>query len=238
MWDRIKDQATRGLQQAQGVRGGSGGHGPCGARSGGGSRAELVSALKLQLTSLKTELKSGAFRDASMAMCALVAAADGRVDPAERQHVESLILTNDVLQNFPADQLRQRFNKHVDQLSAGFVMGKAAVLQEVVKVAKKPTEARALSSRPASWSRARTDSLSLARSRSSARHALRLACRRRSSASDPLASAKRRVAAYLPLARRVLRVVPVDQGRGRPEADQRVGLAGAESRSDTAARRS
>ncbi|MFF2307944.1 tellurite resistance TerB family protein [Streptomyces sp. NPDC058128] len=144
MWDRIKDQASRGLQQAQGARGGSGGHGPAGARSGGTSRAELVSALKSQLTSLKTELKSGAFRDASMAMCALVAAADGRVDPAERQHVESLILTNDVLQNFPTDQLRQRFNKHVDQLSVGFVMGKAAVLQEVVKVAKKPTEARAV----------------------------------------------------------------------------------------------
>ncbi|MFI8421039.1 tellurite resistance TerB family protein [Streptomyces sp. NPDC085460] len=152
MWDRIKDQATRGLQQAQGMRGGSPGHGPSGARagtgsgtgSGGGSRAELVSALKLQLTSLKAELKSGAFRDASMAMCALVAAADGRIDPAERQHVESLILTNDVLQNFPADQLRQRFNKHVDQLSAGFVIGKASVLQEVAKVAKKPAEARAV----------------------------------------------------------------------------------------------
>ncbi|GGY54393.1 hypothetical protein GCM10010363_39450 [Streptomyces omiyaensis] len=144
MWDRIKDQATRGLQQAQGARGGSGGHGPSGARSGGGSRAELVSALKVQLTSLKTELKSGAFRDASMAMCALVAAADGRIDPSERRHVESLILTNDVLQNFPADQLRQRFNKHVDQLSAGFVMGKATVLQEVAKVAKKPAEARAV----------------------------------------------------------------------------------------------
>ncbi|MFC9267344.1 tellurite resistance TerB family protein [Streptomyces zhihengii] len=162
MWDRIKDQATRGLQQAQGARGGAGGHGQPGAHPGaphgaphgaqpgrpgagsGGSKAQLVSALKSQLTSLKTELKSGAYRDASMAMCALVAAADGRVDPAERQHVEQLILTNDVLQNFPADQLRQRFNKHVDQLSANFVMGKAAVLQEVAKAAKKPAEARAV----------------------------------------------------------------------------------------------
>ncbi|MET9110319.1 tellurite resistance TerB family protein [Streptomyces zhihengii] len=158
MWDRIKDQATRGLQQAQGARGGAGGHGQPGAHPGaphgaqpgrpgagsGGSKAQLVSALKSQLTSLKTELKSGAYRDASMAMCALVAAADGHVDPAERQHVEQLILTNDVLQNFPADQLRQRFNKHVDQLSANFVMGKAAVLQEVAKAAKKPAEARAV----------------------------------------------------------------------------------------------
>lgn len=157
MWDRIKDQATRGLQQAQGARGGTPGHGQQpgaypgaqpgaqhGGRSGGGSKAQLVSALKSQLTSLKTELKSGAYRDASMAMCALVAAADGHVDPAERQHVEQLILTNDVLQNFPADQLRQRFNQHVDQLSANFVMGKAAVLQEVAKASKKPAEARAV----------------------------------------------------------------------------------------------
>ncbi|MDT0573663.1 TerB family tellurite resistance protein [Streptomyces sp. DSM 3412] len=157
MWDRIKDQAKGLQQQAQGARGGSGhgqpGAGPTGAtaagssgsgRSSGGSKAQLVSALKSQLTSLKTELKSGAYRDASMAMCALVAAADGNVDPAERQHVESLILNNDVLQNFPADQLRQRFNRHVDQLSRNFQQGKAEALTEIAKAAKKPTEARAV----------------------------------------------------------------------------------------------
>ncbi|MFF7388592.1 tellurite resistance TerB family protein [Streptomyces scabiei] len=160
MWDRIKDQAKGLQQQAQGARGGSGhGHGQPGAgplgsmgagrssgsgRSSGGSKAQLVSALKSQLTSLKTELKSGAYRDASMAMCALVAAADGNVDPAERQHVESLILNNDVLQNFPADQLRQRFNRHVDQLSRNFQQGKAEALTEIAKAAKKPTEARAV----------------------------------------------------------------------------------------------
>jgi len=150
MWDRIKDQAKGLQQQAQGMQGtrGAGGHGrSSGGHSGGhsgGTKAQLVSALKSQLTSLKTELKSGAYRDASMAMCALVAAADGHVDPAEREHVESLILNNDVLQNFPADQLRQRFNKHVDQLSFNFQQGKAEALQEIAKAAKKPTEARAV----------------------------------------------------------------------------------------------
>ncbi|MCT4353094.1 TerB family tellurite resistance protein [Streptomyces sp. Je 1-79] len=143
MWDRIKEQAKGLQQQSQGARS-PGGHGRPGAGAGGGSKAQLVGMLKSQLTSLKTELKSGAYRDASMAMCALVAAADGSVDPAERQHVESLILENDVLRNFPPDQLRQRFNKHVDQLTVNFPQGKAEAMQEIAKAAKKPTEARAV----------------------------------------------------------------------------------------------
>ncbi|MFI5940713.1 tellurite resistance TerB family protein [Streptomyces uncialis] len=146
MWDRIKDQA-KGLQQSQGARS-SGGHGRpasgSGSGSGGGSKAQLVGLLKTQLTSLKTELKSGSYRDASMAMCALVAAADGSVDPAERQHVESLILQNDVLQNFPPEQLRQRFNKHVDQLMFNFQQGRTEAMQEIAKAAKKPVEAKAV----------------------------------------------------------------------------------------------
>ncbi|MCM2393242.1 tellurite resistance TerB family protein [Streptomyces albipurpureus] len=142
MWDRIKDQA-KGLQQSQGARS-SGGQSRPGAGAGGGSKAQLVGLLKSQLGSLKTELKSGSYRDASMAMCALVAAADGTVDPAERQHVESLILQNDVLQNFPPEQLRQRFNKHVDQLMFNFQQGKTEAMQEIAKAAKKPVEAKAV----------------------------------------------------------------------------------------------
>ncbi|MGZ3097268.1 tellurite resistance TerB family protein [Streptomyces sp. H72] len=154
MWDKIKDQAKT-FQQSQGTRGASGpGHGPQGhqgqqmpGRSGsssGGSKAQLIGLFKTQLASVKTELKSGAYRDASMAMCALVAAADGQVEPAERQRVEELIVSNEVLQNFPADQLRQRFNQHVDRLVANFELGKTEALQVIAKAAKKPAEARAV----------------------------------------------------------------------------------------------
>jgi tellurite resistance protein TerB len=147
LWDQLKNQA-KNLQQSQGGRGPVGGSGPVAGRSGsgsgGGSRAQLVGVLKTQLGSLKTELKSGAYRDASMAMCALVAAADGQVDATEMQRVESLILSNDVLQNFPPEQLRQRFHKHVDQLTRNFAQGKAEAMQEIAKAAKKPTEARAV----------------------------------------------------------------------------------------------
>ncbi|MGW7413693.1 tellurite resistance TerB family protein [Streptomyces sp. NPDC054863] len=105
---------------------------------------ETASTMQTQLESKKNELKSGSFRDASMAMCALVAAADGTIDPSERQRVASLIATNDVLKNFPADDLQRRFNDYVGKLTADFAFGKVSILQEIAKAKKKPAEARAV----------------------------------------------------------------------------------------------
>ncbi|MFE9107953.1 tellurite resistance TerB family protein [Actinomadura geliboluensis] len=105
---------------------------------------ESTQTMQTQLLSKKNELKSGAFRDASMAMCALVAAADGSVDPSERQRTASLIASNEVLQNFPADDLQRRFNDYVSKLTADFDFGKVSVLQDIGKTKKKPAEARAV----------------------------------------------------------------------------------------------
>ncbi|MFJ7495804.1 tellurite resistance TerB family protein [Streptomyces sp. NPDC097727] len=105
---------------------------------------ESASTMQTQLNAKKNDLKSGAFRDASMAMCALVAAADGSIDPTERQRVAALITSNDVLQNFPADDLQRRFNEYCQQLTSDFDFGKVSILQTIGKVGKKPTEARAV----------------------------------------------------------------------------------------------
>ncbi|MEV5816109.1 tellurite resistance TerB family protein [Streptomyces mutabilis] len=105
---------------------------------------ESASQMQTQLTAKKNDLKSGAFRDASMAMCALVAAADGTVDSSERQRVAQLIATNDVLQNFPADDLRRRFEDNLSKLAADYALGKVSVLLEIAKAKKKPAEARAV----------------------------------------------------------------------------------------------
>ncbi|BFO17558.1 tellurite resistance TerB family protein [Streptomyces sp. KM77-8] len=105
---------------------------------------ESASQMQTQLTAKKNDLKSGAFRDASMAMCALVAAADGTIDASERQRVAQLIAGNDVLQNFPADDLRRRFEENIGKLTADFAFGKVSVLQEIAKAKKKPAEARAV----------------------------------------------------------------------------------------------
>ncbi|MEE1801367.1 tellurite resistance TerB family protein [Streptomyces sp. NPDC101062] len=105
---------------------------------------ESAATMQTQLMAKKNDLKSGSFRDASMAMCALVAAADGSVDPSERQRVAALIASNEVLQNFPAEDLQRRFDGYLNQLTADFAFGKVNVLQEVAKAKKKPAEARAV----------------------------------------------------------------------------------------------
>lgn len=105
---------------------------------------ESASTMQTQLNSKKNDLKSGAFRDASMAMCALVAAADGSIDQTERRKVAQLIATNEVLQNFPAEDLQRRFDDNCNKLAADFDFGKVSVLQEVAKAKKKPAEARAV----------------------------------------------------------------------------------------------
>jgi tellurite resistance protein TerB len=101
-------------------------------------------SMQQTLVAKKNDFKSGGFRDASMAMCALIAAADGSVDAEERRKVASLISQNEVLQNFPADQLQQIFNDDVDKLTRDFDFGKVSILQEIGKVKKKDSEARAV----------------------------------------------------------------------------------------------
>ncbi|MFC0037302.1 tellurite resistance TerB family protein [Actinomadura rayongensis] len=105
---------------------------------------ESTKTMQAQLLAKKNELTSGAFRDASMAMCALVAAADGTVAPEERRRTASLITVNEVLQNFPAEDLRQRFETYLSRLTSDFAFGKVGVLQDIAKVGRKPAEARAV----------------------------------------------------------------------------------------------
>ncbi len=105
---------------------------------------QATQGMQSQLIAKKNDLKSGSFRDASMAMCALVAAADGSVDGAERTKVATLITSNDVLSNFPADQLRTKFDEYCDKLTTDFDFGKVGLIQEIAKTKKKPAEARAV----------------------------------------------------------------------------------------------
>ncbi len=90
------------------------------------------------------QFKNADFANASMAMCALIAAADGEIDASERQKTASFIMNNDLLKMFEANDLRTKFNNYCDKLQTDFDFGKVEVIQVIGKLKKKPEQARAV----------------------------------------------------------------------------------------------
>jgi tellurite resistance protein TerB len=97
-----------------------------------------------QLKTKVGQFRSKDFAEASMATCALIAAADGSIDPAERQKTAAFIGSNDVLSVFDAGQLRDSFDRYCNKLTQDFDFGKIEVLQVVGKLRSKPDQARAV----------------------------------------------------------------------------------------------
>jgi tellurite resistance protein TerB len=95
-----------------------------------------------QLQTKKDQFRSKEFAEASMAMCALIAAADGSVDATERQRTASLITANDTLAIFPPDELRQKFDAYCDKLVRDFEFGKVEAIAAIAKLRSKPEQAR------------------------------------------------------------------------------------------------
>lgn len=107
----------------------------------------LKSRTKDMSTQLKTkagQFKSKEFANGSMAMCALIAAADGSIDPSERQKTAALIMSNDVLSVFPPEELKQKFDFYCDKLSKDFDFGKVEAIATIAKLKDKPDQGRAV----------------------------------------------------------------------------------------------
>ncbi len=103
-----------------------------------------TSEMSSQLKTKASTFKNADFANASMAMCALIAAADGTIEPSERQKTAGFIASNDVLSIFPADQLRKTFDRFCSKLESDFDFGKVEVVQAIGKLKSKPDQARAV----------------------------------------------------------------------------------------------
>jgi tellurite resistance protein TerB len=103
-----------------------------------------AAALNAGLQNSVAKFKNAEFANACMAMCALVAAADGSVAGAEKARIAALILNNETLKVFPADELKQRFDFFCDKLTADYDFGRIEALQVVAKLKSKPDQARAV----------------------------------------------------------------------------------------------
>ena len=90
------------------------------------------------------QFKNASFADASMAMCALIAAADGTIDASERQKTAAFILNNDTLKVFDTSELQTKFNYYCDKLQSDYDFGKIEAIQCIGKLKKKADQARAV----------------------------------------------------------------------------------------------
>lgn len=100
--------------------------------------------MNAQLKTKAGQFKNKDFANAGMAVCALIAAADGSIEADERRKVAALITTNDVLSIFDPSQLRDRFDHYCNKLTADYDFGKVEAIQAVSKLKSKPDQARAV----------------------------------------------------------------------------------------------
>ncbi|MBF0592217.1 MAG: tellurite resistance TerB family protein [Nitrospirae bacterium] len=105
---------------------------------------DSVSHMNNSLHNKVSQFKNADFANGAMAMCALVAAADGTIDQSERQKTAALIMANDMLKVFPAAELRDKFDFYCDKLSKDFDFGKIEAIQAISKLKKKEDQARAV----------------------------------------------------------------------------------------------
>jgi len=103
-----------------------------------------VSQINDSLQTNISKFKNNDFAGASMAICALIAAADGTINTAERQKTTALILSNETLKIFPASELKQKFDFYCEKLSQDFDFGKIEAIQAIAKLNKKLDQGRAV----------------------------------------------------------------------------------------------
>jgi tellurite resistance protein TerB len=103
-----------------------------------------LKSMSQQLAAKKTQFRSREFAHGSMAMCALIAAADGSIDACEKDKTAELITSNEALSIFEPDDLRAIFESYVSKLQANYDLGKLDAIQAISKLKGKQDQARAM----------------------------------------------------------------------------------------------
>eukprot|EP00899_Mesostigma_viride_P023141 jgi/Mesvir1/4010/Mv03703-RA.1 len=105
---------------------------------------KLRSNLEKQVMENLAAYNNKEFAQASMAMCALVAAADGTIDSKERVRTAEFIMSNPMLQHFNLDELKEKYDYYCDKMEADFEFGSIEAISAISKLKKKEDQARAV----------------------------------------------------------------------------------------------
>ena len=97
-----------------------------------------------QLKTRAGQFKSKEFANASMAMCALIAAADGTITADERRKTAGFIGSNEALRVFEPSELQDHFTFYSSKLEKDYDFGKVEAIATIGKLKNKPEAARAV----------------------------------------------------------------------------------------------
>ncbi|PFN97824.1 tellurium resistance protein TerD [Bacillus sp. AFS076308] len=103
---------------------------------------EWANNQKRRAQELFNRYKSQDLLDAVTAACALVAMADGYLDPAERQKMIEFVHQSEELRVFDTNKVIQKFNLYVSRMENDRMMGRAEAFRALGKIRTKPEVAR------------------------------------------------------------------------------------------------
>ena len=105
---------------------------------------DKVASMNSSLQTNIGKFKNAEFANGSMAICAMIAAADGSVTGPEKTKIATLITNNEMLKIFPSAELKQKFDHFCDKMTADYDFGKVEAVQAISKLKSKPDQARAV----------------------------------------------------------------------------------------------
>lgn len=91
-----------------------------------------------------SKFQNAEFSNAAMAICGMIASADGNVSGQEKGKIATLITQNEMLKIFPVTELKKKFDHYCDKMAADYDFGKVEAIQAISKLRNKPDQARAV----------------------------------------------------------------------------------------------
>lgn len=117
----------------------------CRERWGSGNNRNTAEWLQRQTENARNVVNKYMGKDLTEALVAgsaLVAVADGVIDPAEREKLINYFRTSQEMRGININDVDVRFNYYIDRIQRDQMLGKAEALREIGKLASKPDAAR------------------------------------------------------------------------------------------------
>ncbi|MFC4305508.1 tellurite resistance TerB family protein [Cohnella boryungensis] len=106
--------------------------------------SQKLASMRQGLKDQVTKFKNKDFMDAVVAGCAIVAAADGKIDSSEKQKMAGYINHNEELKVFDMSKVIERFNHFTSNFDFDAMIGKAEAMKPIIKFKDKPDVARVI----------------------------------------------------------------------------------------------